>query len=168
MPPHGHVIACKVTAENPDERFQPTSGGIQELTFRNTPNVWGFSIVGTSGGVHEFADSQFGHLFAWGETRVSSRRSLVLALKELSIRGDIRTTMEYLIQRLEMSAFRENQITTAWLDSLIAEKVAAESPPTDLAVTIEAVCRAHVHFTDRAELSQSASSMDSYHHWANL
>ncbi|PXF48372.1 Acetyl-CoA carboxylase [Gracilariopsis chorda] len=152
MPPHGHVIACRVTAENPDEGFQPTSGAIQELTFRNTPNVWGYFSVGASGGVHEFADSQFGHLFAWGENRESSRRSLVLALKELSIRGDIRTTVEYLIKLLEMQSFRENQISTSWLDSLIAEKVAAEKPPTDLAVIIGAVCRAHMMFSERAEL----------------
>lgn len=151
LPPQGHVIACRVTAENPDEGFQPTSGVIQELTFRNTPNVWGYFSVGASGGVHEFADSQFGHLFAWGETRESSRRSLVLALKELSIRGDIRTTVEYLIKLLEMEAFRENSITTAWLDTLIAEKMAAEKPPTDLAVVIGAVCRAHMNFTERAE-----------------
>lgn len=152
MPPHGHVIACRVTAENPDEGFQPTSGAIQELTFRNTPNVWGYFSVGASGGVHEFADSQFGHLFAWGENRESSRRSLVLALKELSIRGDIRTTVEYLIKLLEMQSFRENQINTSWLDSLIAEKVAAEKPPTDLAVIIGAVCQAHRMFSERAEL----------------
>lgn len=151
VPPHGHVIACRVTAENPDEGFQPTSGAIQELTFRNTPNVWGYFSVGASGGVHEFADSQFGHLFAWGDTRESSRRSLVLALKELSIRGDIRTTVEYLIKLLEMEAFKENRITTAWLDSLIADKVAAEKPPTDLAVVIGAVCRAHMDFSARAE-----------------
>lgn len=151
VPPHGHVIACRVTAENPDEGFQPTSGAIQELTFRNTPNVWGYFSVGASGGVHEFADSQFGHLFAWGENRESSRRSLVLALKELSIRGDIRTTVEYLIKLLEMKAFRENRISTAWLDSLIAEKVEAEKPPTDLAVMIGAVCRAHLHFTEKAD-----------------
>lgn len=151
IPPHGHVIACRVTAENPDEGFQPTSGAIQELTFRNTPNVWGYFSVGASGGVHEYADSQFGHLFAWGETRESSRRSLVLALKELSIRGDIQTTVEYLITLLEMKAFCENQIDTAWLDSLIADKVVAEKPPTDLAVVIGAVCQAHTQFTERAE-----------------
>lgn len=150
-PPHGHVIACRVTAENPDEGFQPTSGGIQELTFRNTPNVWGYFSVGASGGVHEYADSQFGHLFAWGETRESSRRSLVLALKELSIRGDIRTTVEYLIKLLEMKDFRENRISTSWLDSLIARKVAAERPPRDLAVVIGAVCRAHMDFYQSVE-----------------
>lgn len=151
VPPQGHVIACRVTAENPDEGFQPTSGAIQELTFRNTPNVWGYFSVGASGGVHEFADSQFGHLFAWGETREASRRCLVLALKELSIRGDIRTTVEYLIKLLEMEAFRENNFDTSWLDTLIAEKVVAEKPPTDVAVVIGAVCRAHMHFTERAE-----------------
>ena len=151
IPPHGHVIACRVTAENPDEGFQPTSGGIQELTFRNTPNVWGYFSVGASGGVHEFADSQFGHLFAWGENRESSRRSLVLALKELSIRGDIRTTVEYLIKLLEMDAFKQNLITTSWLDRLISEKVAAEKPPIDLAVIAGAICRAHAAFTDRME-----------------
>lgn len=151
LPPQGHVIACRVTAENPDEGFQPTSGAIQELTFRNTPNVWGYFSVGASGGVHEFADSQFGHLFAWGETREASRRCLVLALKELSIRGDIRTTVEYLIKLLEMKAFRENTIDTSWLDSLIAEKVVAEKPPTDLAIIIGAVCRAHMDFTGRAD-----------------
>lgn len=151
VPPQGHVIACRVTAENPDEGFQPTSGAIQELTFRNTPNVWGYFSVGASGGVHEFADSQFGHLFAWGETREASRRCLVLALKELSIRGDIRTTVEYLIKLLEMDAFRENKFDTSWLDTLIARKVVAEKPPTDVAVVIGAVCRAHMHFTERAE-----------------
>lgn len=51
-----------------------------------------------AGGLHEFADSQFGHIFAWGETREHARRSLAVALKELSIRGDFRTTVEYLIK----------------------------------------------------------------------
>lgn len=151
LPPRGHVIACRITAENPDEGFQPTSGNIQELMFRNTPNVWGYFSVGASGGVHEFADSQFGHLFAWGENREASRRSLVLALKELSIRGDIRTTVEYLIKLLEMPDFRENRIHTAWLDALIAEKITAERPPNHLAVVIGAVCRAHMDFNATSE-----------------
>ena len=54
------------------------------------------SCVPVQGGVHEFSDSQFGHCFALGETREIARRNMVLALRELSIRGDIRTTVEYL------------------------------------------------------------------------
>ena len=41
-----------------------------------------------------------------GATRESARRTLVCALKELSIRGDIRTTTEYLITLIEHQAFR--------------------------------------------------------------
>lgn len=50
-------------------------------------------------------------------------RNLVIALKELSIRGDFRTTVEYLITLLETPAFQENYIDTSWLDALIAERV---------------------------------------------
>ena len=70
---HGHVIACRITAENPDEGFQPGSGTVQELNFRSSKNVWGYFSVAASGGLHEFADSQFGHCFAWGETREHAR-----------------------------------------------------------------------------------------------
>lgn len=48
---------------------------------------------------------------------------MVLALKELSIRGDFRTIVEYLIKLLETEDFIENNCDTAWLDKLIAEKV---------------------------------------------
>ena len=50
-------------------------------------------------------------------------RNMVVALKELSIRGDFRTTVEYLINLLETESFQNNDIDTGWLDHLIAEKV---------------------------------------------
>ena len=78
--PKGHVIACRITAENPDAGFQPTSGAIRELNFRSTANVWGYFSVDGSGRVHEYADSQFGHLFAWGRNRETARKSMVQAL----------------------------------------------------------------------------------------
>jgi len=48
---------------------------------------------------------------------------LILALKELSIRGDFRTTVEYLTKLLEMENFQNNCCHTGWLDELISEKV---------------------------------------------
>ena len=48
---------------------------------------------------------------------------MVIALKELSIRGDFRTTVEYLITLLETPSFLDNTFNTGWLDQLIAEKV---------------------------------------------
>lgn len=47
----------------------------------------------------------------------------MVALKELSIRGDFRTTVEYLIKLLETESFQHNSIDTGWLDRLISEKM---------------------------------------------
>uniref|UniRef100_A0A8C0QU24 Acetyl-CoA carboxylase 1 n=1 Tax=Canis lupus dingo TaxID=286419 RepID=A0A8C0QU24_CANLU len=64
---------------------------------------------------------------------------MVVALKELSIRGDFRTTVEYLIKLLETESFQLNRIDTGWLDRLIAEKVQAERPDTMLGVVCGAL-----------------------------
>ncbi|KAF9288230.1 acetyl-coenzyme-A carboxylase [Mortierella alpina] len=141
--PKGHVIAVRITAENPDAGFKPSSGMMQELNFRSSTNVWGYFSVNSAGGLHEFADSQFGHIFAYGQDRGQSRKNMVVALKELSIRGDFRTTVEYLIRLLETQEFEENTINTGWLDSLISNNLTAERPETMLAVMCGAVNRAH-------------------------
>ncbi|TFY80056.1 hypothetical protein EWM64_g3963 [Hericium alpestre] len=142
--PKGHVVAVRITAENPDAGFKPSSGSLQELNFRSSTNVWGYFSVASAGALHEFADSQFGHIFAYGQDRSESRKNMVVALKELSIRGDFRTTVEYLIKLLETQAFEENTITTGWLDSLISSKLTAERPDPTLAVICGAVTKAHL------------------------
>ncbi|GAA5983453.1 hypothetical protein JCM11641_007854 [Rhodosporidiobolus odoratus] len=142
--PKGHVVAVRITAENPDAGFKPSSGTLQELNFRSSTNVWGYFSVAAAGGLHEFADSQFGHIFAYGSDRSESRKNMVVALKELSIRGDFRTTVEYLIKLLETEAFEDNTITTAWLDNLISQRLTAERPDTTLAIICGAATKAHL------------------------
>lgn len=137
--PRGHVIACRITAENPDEGFKPSGGTVQELNFRSAVDVWGYFSVSAAGGLHEYADSQFGHCFAWGKSRESARESMVLALKELSIRADFRTTAEYLVKLLERPEFREHKFTTEWLDRLIREQMKADVLDPMMAVTCGAV-----------------------------
>jgi len=118
--PPRHCLAVRVTAENPDAGFQPTSGNIEELHFRSAIDVWGYFSVNSSGNIHEFADSQFGHIFASGPDRESARRAMVVALKELEIRGGIRTTVEYIVKMIQSDDFAHNRITTDWLDGRIA------------------------------------------------
>ncbi|KAH7029955.1 putative acetyl-CoA carboxylase [Macrophomina phaseolina] len=142
--PKGHTTACRITSEDPGEGFKPSSGTMHELNFRSSSNVWGYFSVGTAGGIHSFSDSQFGHIFAYGENRIASRKHMVVALKELSIRSDFRTTVEYLIKLLETPAFEDNTITTGWLDELISKKLTAERPDPMIAVICGAVQKAHV------------------------
>ena len=142
--PKGHTTACRITSEDPGAGFKPSSGMMHELNFRSSSNVWGYFSVSQASSIHSFSDSQFGHIFAYGENRTASRKHMVVALKELSIRGDFRTTVEYLIKLLETPAFEGNTITTGWLDELISKKLSAERPDPILAVVCGAVTKAHV------------------------
>ena len=99
--------------------------------------------VTADGGVHEFADSQFGHLFASGPDRETARKNLVMALKELFIMGEIRTTVEYLGELLETQDFKDNTIDTAWLDGILKEKSVSVEIEPQSAVINAAVYRAY-------------------------
>ncbi|KAI5951033.1 ACC1 [Candida jiufengensis] len=142
--PKGHCTACRITSEDPGEGFKPSGGSLHELNFRSSSNVWGYFSVGNQSSIHSFSDSQFGHIFAFGENRQASRKHMVVALKELSIRGDFRTTVEYLIKLLETPDFEDNTITTGWLDELITKKLTAERPDPIIAVVCGAVTKAHI------------------------
>ena len=153
--PKGHVIAARITSENPEEGFKPSAGTVSELNFRSSRNVWGYFSVSACGGLHEFADSQFGHCFSWGETREDARENMVFALKELSIRGDFRTTIEYLIKLFETENYLQNKFDTGWLDKLITEKLKAEKPDLMLSVICTALHVADQKLRDKFQNFQS-------------
>ncbi|CAN1247442.1 Acetyl-CoA carboxylase 1 [Linum perenne] len=100
--PKGHCVAVRVTSEDPDDGFKPTSGKVQELSFKSKPNVWAYFSVKSGGGIHEFSDSQFGHVFAFGDSRALAIANMVLGLKEIQIRGEIRTNVDYTVDLLHV------------------------------------------------------------------
>jgi acetyl-CoA carboxylase/biotin carboxylase 1 len=75
-----------------------------------------------------------GHVFAFGESRSLAIANMVLGLKEIQIRGEIRTNVDYTVDLLNAAEYRENKIHTGWLDSRIAMRVRAERPPWYLSV----------------------------------
>lgn len=137
-----HCCASRITAENPDEGFKPTSGKINSVRFQSSGDCWGYFSVGLKGGIHEFADSQFGHIFAKGPNREAARKSLRFALMNLDISGEIRHPVDYLVDLIETKEYRENTIDTMWLDGLIASKAIAPSLGAMEVVFYAAVFRA--------------------------
>ncbi|CAI4050081.1 hypothetical protein SUVZ_13G3390 [Saccharomyces uvarum] len=124
--PKGHCISCRITSEDPNEGFKPSTGKLHELNFRSSPNVWGYFSVGNNGAIHSFSDSQFGHIFAIGNDRQDAKQNMVLALKDFSVRGEFKTPVEYLIKLLETDDFGNNNITTGWLDDLILKNLSSD------------------------------------------
>ncbi|CAL8135787.1 unnamed protein product [Orchesella dallaii] len=71
--------------------------------------------------------------------------NLVVALKELSIRCDFRTTVEYLIKLLETPSFQDNTIYISSLDAMIAKRCEADKPD----IMIGVLC-GPLHVADQA------------------
>lgn len=70
---------------------------------------------------------------------------MIVALKELSIRGDFQTTVEYLIKLLETPTFEADAMTTDWLDELITKKKLMVKHPDPILVAIcGAACKAYI------------------------
>ncbi|XP_062225261.1 acetyl-CoA carboxylase 2 isoform X2 [Phragmites australis] len=132
--PKAHCVAVRITSEDPDDGFKPTGGKVKEISFKSKPNVWGYFSVKSGGGIHEFADSQFGHVFAYGPSRSAAITTMALALKEIQIRGEIHSNVDYTVDLLNASDFRDNKIHTGWLDTRIALRVQAERPPWYISV----------------------------------
>ncbi|XP_026193591.1 acetyl-CoA carboxylase [Cyclospora cayetanensis] len=142
VPPKMHVIAARVTAENPSDGFRPTSGALHSLDFHPPEKVWGYFSVGTQGAIHPYADSQFGHIFAGGATRNEARKRLIWGLQQLHIKGDIRTPVNFLQVLLQQPAFVNHTLNTEWLDGIIKAKELLPSPKADDVVFAAAAFRA--------------------------
>ena len=152
----GHVVAVRITAENPDAGFKPNSGKMLELNFRSNANVWGYFSVTSTGGVHDYSDSQFGHVFSYGADRHAARKNAIMALKELSIRADFRTTVEYLITLLENETYVNNHFTTQWLDGLISRSINQPKKQSILMALCGAAAKGHQLFYSGKEAFRNA------------
>lgn len=146
--PKGHCVAVRITSEDPDDGFKPTGGKVKEISFKSKPNVWAYFSVKSGGGIHEFADSQFGHVFAYGVSRAAAITNMSLALKEIQIRGEIHSNVDYTVDLLNASDFKENRIHTGWLDNRIAMRVQAERPPWYISVVGGALYKTVTSNTD--------------------
>merc|ERR1719506_1743288 len=141
--PTSHVCAARITAENPDDGFRPTSGKIERVRFQSNPSLWGYFSVGANGKIHEFADSQFGHIFAKGVDREQARKIMQQGLRQMGVVGEIRNPIEYLVELSDTEEFQNNTIDTAWLDQLIADKSMGTQTGFAEAVFYAACFRAH-------------------------
>lgn len=61
----GHVIACRITAEEVGAGFRPAMGRVTSLEFMGGVGVWGYFSVRSGGRVHEFAGGFFIYFYCY-------------------------------------------------------------------------------------------------------
>ncbi|CAB3410106.1 unnamed protein product [Caenorhabditis bovis] len=141
-------IAARITSEDPDDSFRPSTGSVEALNFRSSQDVWGYFSVSSGGKVHEFADSQFGHLFARGRTRADAIGNMLGALKELELRATFKSQVSYLVDLIMEPDFINNSFNTQWLDIRIAKKIKQKcSLPMSDIIAISAAVIGHSRVT---------------------
>ena len=117
IPRNGFAIQCRVTTEDPENKFTPDYGKI--LAYRS-PGGFGIRLdggMGYSGAViTPFYDSMLVKVIASGQTYPIAMDRMDRALSEFRIRG-VKTNIPFLENVIRHPQFRSGQATTTLIDT---------------------------------------------------
>jgi acetyl-CoA carboxylase biotin carboxylase subunit len=125
MPPlRGHVIECRVNAEDPARNFQPSPGRVEVFHPPGGPGVRLDTHVYTGYSVPPYYDSLLAKLICQGGDREEAIRRMQIALESFIVEG-VTTTIPFLARVMHNADFQAGKIDTKFLEregaALIAE-----------------------------------------------
>jgi len=111
----GHAIECRITAEDPDGGFLPSTGRIEHLRLPEGPGVrWDGSVeAGWEIGLHY--DPLVGKLVTWGADRTAAIDRMARALDEFELVGVAHAT-PFHRRVMRNEAFRRGELTIRFLE----------------------------------------------------
>jgi acetyl-CoA carboxylase biotin carboxylase subunit len=116
LPPlRGHVIECRVNAEDPARNFQPSPGHITTYHPPGGPGVRIDSHVYAGYTVPPYYDSLIAKLIVQGSDREEALERMRLALESFVVEG-VQTTMPFLARVMQHPQFRAGEVDTKWLE----------------------------------------------------
>jgi pyruvate carboxylase len=117
IPRHGSAVQCRVTTEDPENKFTPDYGKI--LTYRSTGG-YGVRLDGGMGYagavITPFYDSLLVKITAFGRDFPHALARMDRALREFRIRG-VKTNIPFLENVIAHPEFRSGQATTTLIDT---------------------------------------------------
>ena len=117
VPRNGYAIQCRVTTEDPENKFMPDYGKL--LAYRS-PGGFGIRLDGGQGFagsvITPFYDSMLVKVIASGQTYVMAMDRMHRALTEFRIRG-VKTNIPFLENVIAKDVFRSGQATTTLIDT---------------------------------------------------
>ncbi|SFP76264.1 pyruvate carboxylase [Bradyrhizobium sp. Ghvi] len=113
----GHALQCRVTTEDPQNKFIPDYGRIAAYRSATGMGIRLDSGTAYSGAViTRHFDSLLVKVIAWAPTEELATNRMVRALREFRIRG-VSTNIEFLVNLLNDAQFRSNGYTTQFIDT---------------------------------------------------
>jgi acetyl-CoA carboxylase biotin carboxylase subunit len=131
LPPlRGHVIECRVNAEDPARNFQPSPGRIVAFHPPGGPGVRLDSHVYAGYTVPPYYDSLLAKVICEGRDREEAVRRMQIALESFIIEG-VTTTIPFLARVMENPRFRAGEVDTKFLEretDLLKDPGSKETP----------------------------------------
>ena len=116
MPPlRGHVIECRVNAEDPAKNFQPSPGRIDIFHPPGGPGVRLDTHVYAGYTVPPYYDSLLAKVICQGRDRQEAIRRMHMALESFIIEG-VTTTIPFLARVMENPLFQSGNVDTKFLE----------------------------------------------------
>ncbi len=115
----GHVIECRINAEDPARGFQPSPGRIEVFHPPGGPGVRLDTHVYAGYTVPPYYDSLLAKLIVQGRDREEAMRRMHMALESFIIEG-VKTTAPFLARVMMHPDFRAGQVDTKWMEREIA------------------------------------------------
>lgn len=116
LPPlRGHVIECRVNAEDPARNFQPSPGKIEVFHPPGGPGVRLDTHVYTGYTVPAYYDSLLAKIICQGRTREEAVRRMQIALESFIVEG-VTTTIPFLARVMQNEVFKSGNVDTRFLE----------------------------------------------------
>lgn len=115
----GHVIQCRINAENPDNNFSPSPGKLEYYLQPGGPHVRIDSSCYANYKIPPYYDSMIAKLIVKGKDRKEAVTRMLRALKEFHI-GGVHSTIPFHKFMLQNSDFQKSQYDINYVDDLIA------------------------------------------------
>ncbi len=112
----GHAIECRIYAEDPGNRFLPSTGRLLQVVEPHGPGIRLDSGFTSGGEVTHYYDPLLAKLIVHAENRKDSTRRMQAALRSYVIQGVI-TNIDFLQAVLEHRDFQEGRVTTRWVET---------------------------------------------------
>ena len=113
----GHAVQCRITTEDPLDRFIPDYG---RITAYRAATGFGIRLDGgtayTGAVITRHYDSLLEKVTAWASSREGAIARMRRALQEFRIRG-VATNIDFLERLVSDEAFRQGQVTTRFIDN---------------------------------------------------
>src|SRR5687767_89975 len=116
LPPlRGHVIECRINAEDPGRNFQPSPGKITTFHPPGGPGVRLDSHVYAGYTVPPYYDSLLAKLIVQGNTRAEALSRMRVALESFIVEG-VTTTIPFLARVMQNDRFVRGDVDTKFLE----------------------------------------------------